>query len=192
MPTHPNHTAVARRTTSPPLLPRKPRWPSVSCRKGILRRSAPIVKQQSLEFQTFPKEPGTATQHCKKPAIFAVNDRRNRSPRHQDPQRPRQKSGTPNQHHAAAVLTHRINRNHPNNAVSRIALATRPIEVGQASSGDDRDRTGNLRLAKAALSQLSYVPPQPKAPSQCSWPGFRVKKIRANAPADPKSPPAAS
>ena len=25
-------------------------------------------------------------------------------------------------------------------------------------TGDDRDRTGNLRLAKAALSQLSYVP----------------------------------
>lgn len=24
--------------------------------------------------------------------------------------------------------------------------------------GDDRDRTGNLRLARAALSQLSYVP----------------------------------
>ena len=26
-------------------------------------------------------------------------------------------------------------------------------------SGDDRARTGNLRLAKPALSQLSYVPP---------------------------------
>src|SRR5262245_33163228 len=26
------------------------------------------------------------------------------------------------------------------------------------SCGDDRDRTGNLRLAKPALSQLSYVP----------------------------------
>ncbi len=25
-------------------------------------------------------------------------------------------------------------------------------------SGDDRDRTGDLRLAKAALSQLSYIP----------------------------------
>ena len=25
-------------------------------------------------------------------------------------------------------------------------------------SGDDRDRTGNLRVANAALSQLSYVP----------------------------------
>jgi hypothetical protein len=27
-----------------------------------------------------------------------------------------------------------------------------------ACNGDDRDRTGNLRLAKPALSQLSYVP----------------------------------
>lgn len=27
-----------------------------------------------------------------------------------------------------------------------------------AKTGDDRDRTGNLRLAKPALSQLSYVP----------------------------------
>ncbi len=26
------------------------------------------------------------------------------------------------------------------------------------AGGDDRDRTGNLRLAKAALSQLSYIP----------------------------------
>ena len=26
------------------------------------------------------------------------------------------------------------------------------------NNGDDRDRTGNLRLAKPALSQLSYVP----------------------------------
>ena len=29
---------------------------------------------------------------------------------------------------------------------------------GGESSGDDRARTGNLRLAKPALSQLSYVP----------------------------------
>ena len=39
-----------------------------------------------------------------------------------------------------------------------------PREVVQAEpvpgvvSGDDRARTGNLRLAKPALSQLSYVP----------------------------------
>jgi hypothetical protein len=26
------------------------------------------------------------------------------------------------------------------------------------SGGDDRDRTDDLRLAKAALSQLSYIP----------------------------------
>ena len=26
------------------------------------------------------------------------------------------------------------------------------------ADGDDRDRTGNLRLAKPALSQLSYIP----------------------------------
>ena len=34
------------------------------------------------------------------------------------------------------------------------------------SCGDDRDRTGNLRLAKPALSQLSYVPgsPAPRPP----------------------------
>ena len=28
----------------------------------------------------------------------------------------------------------------------------------QRTNGDDRARTGNLRLAKPALSQLSYVP----------------------------------
>ena len=28
----------------------------------------------------------------------------------------------------------------------------------RAACGDDRDRTDNLRLAKPALSQLSYVP----------------------------------
>jgi hypothetical protein len=34
---------------------------------------------------------------------------------------------------------------------------TRP-RARARDSGDDRDRTGNLRLAKPALSQLSYVP----------------------------------
>ncbi len=29
---------------------------------------------------------------------------------------------------------------------------------GDTSGGDDRDRTGNLGLAKPALSQLSYIP----------------------------------
>ena len=33
-----------------------------------------------------------------------------------------------------------------------------------SDSGDDRDRTGNLRLAKPALSQLSYVP----GPAACT------------------------
>ena len=39
--------------------------------------------------------------------------------------------------------------------------------------GDDRDRTGNLRLAKPALSQLSYVPliqPQSALKSTCHLP----------------------
>jgi hypothetical protein len=30
--------------------------------------------------------------------------------------------------------------------------------LSSLNCGDDRDRTGNLRLAKPALSQLSYVP----------------------------------
>jgi hypothetical protein len=38
-------------------------------------------------------------------------------------------------------------------------LASLPLPTAFAEeSGDDRDRTGNLRLAKPALSQLSYVP----------------------------------
>lgn len=32
------------------------------------------------------------------------------------------------------------------------------LDANQKTNGDDRDRTGNLRLARAALSQLSYVP----------------------------------
>ncbi len=40
-------------------------------------------------------------------------------------------------------------------------LSYKPIAYGWLKSGgDDRDRTDDLRLAKAALSQLSYVPPQ--------------------------------
>ena len=35
-----------------------------------------------------------------------------------------------------------------------LPVGNRHLAVG----GDDRDRTGNLRLAKPALSQLSYVP----------------------------------
>ncbi len=38
-------------------------------------------------------------------------------------------------------------------------LSYKPIcTAGSSSGGDDRDRTDDLRLAKAALSQLSYVP----------------------------------
>ncbi len=38
-------------------------------------------------------------------------------------------------------------------------LFVRPAAtIAATGNGDDRDRTGNLRLAKPALSQLSYVP----------------------------------
>ena len=44
-------------------------------------------------------------------------------------------------------------------------------------SGDDRARTDNLRLARAALSQLSYVPgfigPLTKGPEE-NWPKWQV------------------
>lgn len=42
----------------------------------------------------------------------------------------------------------------------RLKTALKAIYYNQMRdfSGDDRDRTGNLRLAKPALSQLSYVP----------------------------------
>ncbi len=39
----------------------------------------------------------------------------------------------------------------------------------KALSGDDRDRTGDLLLAKQALSQLSYVPLKPDRLSTNSW-----------------------
>ena len=48
--------------------------------------------------------------------------------------------------------------------VSLRGLVNQPSQVfeeslkSDPSSGDDRDRTDNLRLARAALSQLSYVP----------------------------------
>jgi hypothetical protein len=32
------------------------------------------------------------------------------------------------------------------------------LSTGAISGGDDRNRTGNLRLAKPALSLLSYIP----------------------------------
>lgn len=39
------------------------------------------------------------------------------------------------------------------------------ILARQLKHGDDRDRTGNLCLARAALSQLSYVPDGPLSPT---------------------------
>ena len=38
------------------------------------------------------------------------------------------------------------------------SMADRHGPVNGEFGGDDRDRTGDLRLAKPALSQLSYVP----------------------------------
>jgi hypothetical protein len=37
-------------------------------------------------------------------------------------------------------------------------LSTTPTSLGEEAGGADRDRTGDLRLAKPALSQLSYSP----------------------------------
>ena len=38
------------------------------------------------------------------------------------------------------------------------------VAIDRGESGADRDRTDDLRLAKPALSQLSYSPPRPAAP----------------------------
>ena len=38
------------------------------------------------------------------------------------------------------------------------AFVTGPVRRGSTDGGDDRDRTDGLRLAKPALSQLSYIP----------------------------------
>ena len=44
-------------------------------------------------------------------------------------------------------------------AIARVRLATPSRSLARnLGNGDDRDRTGNLLLAKQALSQLSYVP----------------------------------
>ena len=37
-------------------------------------------------------------------------------------------------------------------------LIHRPLRLFRVAGGDDRDRTDDLRLAKPALSQLSYIP----------------------------------
>ena len=44
-----------------------------------------------------------------------------------------------------------------------LSVSPRP-HIAVRNSGDDRDRTGNLRLAKPTLSQLSYVPGPQKKP----------------------------
>ena len=46
-------------------------------------------------------------------------------------------------------------------------------------SGDDRARTDNLRLARAALSQLSYVPVNSADPAT-----FRLREVSGNGPLD--------
>src|SRR6266850_6874597 len=51
-----------------------------------------------------------------------------------------------------------IRRRHPRNLWFRGAVATSASHPGPEPGGDSRDRTGNLRLAKPALSQLSYIP----------------------------------
>ena len=57
------------------------------------------------------------------------------------------------------------------------------------SNGDDRDRTDNLRLARAALSQLSYVPEPTKVrafanllmgPGRLELPTSRLSGVRSS------------
>ena len=52
-------------------------------------------------------------------------------------------------------------------------------------TGDDRDRTGDLLLAKQALSQLSYVP----LVSGCVSGQFRTVPLCGTTPKNPKSLP---
>ena len=44
--------------------------------------------------------------------------------------------------------------------IAASSIATRPCHAPDFSGGANRDRTGDLLLAKQALSQLSYSPPQ--------------------------------
>ena len=44
----------------------------------------------------------------------------------------------------------------------------RKILLSSCTGGDNRSRTGNLRLAKAALSQLSYIPSGERYPPKAS------------------------
>ena len=80
-----------------------------------------------------------------------------------------------------------------------ICPLTRPDDLGLArgnrfaiseSNGDDRDRTGNLWLAKPTLSQLSYVPGAAIAeisnlnfrvgPGRIELPTSRLSGVRSN------------
>ena len=65
------------------------------------------------------------------------------------------------------------------------AKATKGIllsPLGAAQNGDDRDRTCNLRLAKPALSQLSYVP----GPTSLKIEDLRLKILKAYTSPDSK------
>jgi hypothetical protein len=78
--------------------------------------------------------------------------------------------------------------------VKDLVVATFHREGGSARSrdtrtgGDNRDRTGNLRLAKPALSQLSYIPKPVTACRSCSVVGLgrvelptsRLSGVRSN------------
>ena len=64
--------------------------------------------------------------------------------------------------------------NHPGLS-SSLSSAFSPINF-RMSCGDDRDRTGNLRLAKPTLSQLSYVPfPSSRKGVSFAPPSHRVR-----------------
>ena len=53
--------------------------------------------------------------------------------------------------------------------------------IDQRGSGADRDRTGGLRLAKPALSQLSYSPFRRVGRARAPPPGFGVRSRWARA-----------
>jgi hypothetical protein len=75
-----------------------------------------------------------------------------------------QAAHTPSPHSCEATLTATGLSKNDRETRKRASVNTpRPVGRGLDSwvslnCGDDRDRTGNLRLAKPALSQLSYVP----------------------------------
>jgi hypothetical protein len=71
--------------------------------------------------------------------------------------------------------------------VPRPGLASRLSPRGESPGGDDRDRTDGLRLAKPALSQLSYIPRMPQGrragvvgPSRIELPTSRLSGVRSS------------